>query len=200
MTKLNSLFVANVKTPGRYYDGNGLYLLVQKNRVNGIRKSWVLRFASPITRRRRDLGLRGTTTIGLAEVRKQAVKIRSEIQSGADPLANSAHHRIHINSHKQNGYETSFEVIARNFHSTHSLTLKNEKYRQQWINNLERCLFKDLGDTSIEQIKANHLATLVQPLAIRIPDTTRKIVGQLDLIFRDCVARDLIEKNAIDKC
>ncbi len=199
MTKLNSLFVANVKTPGRYYDGNGLYLLVQKNTVSGIRKSWVLRFASPITRKRRDLGLGGMTSVGLAEVRKKAVQIRSEIQSGADPLGKSTHHRILIRCDQDTSPEASFEVLARNFHSTHSLTLKNEKYRQQWINNLERYLFRDLGDTSIEQIKASHLATLLQPLAIRIPDTTRKIIGQLDLIFRDCLARDLIAKNEIDK-
>jgi integrase len=199
VTKLNSLFISNVKTLGRYYDGNGLYLLVQTNAQNRIRKSWMLRFASPITKRRRDHGLGGVSSIRLADVRKLAIELKAQIHSGIDPLTKSTNHRITTCGGRQVRAATTFEIVARNFHATHQLTLKNEKYRQQWIQNLDRYLFRDLGGIPVDQLKANQLAKLLQPLAVRIPDSTRKIIGQLDLIFRDCIARDILDKNEIDK-
>ena len=65
--------------PGRYADGNGLYLFV---RPSGAR-SWVQRLV--INGRRRDLGLGNCELVPLAEVRRVAVENRRMVRKGQEP-------------------------------------------------------------------------------------------------------------------
>ena len=67
--------------PGRYCDGQGLYLYVQ---TSGAR-SWVQRLV--IHGRRRDLGLGSVALVSLAEAREKARANRKLAREGGDPLA-----------------------------------------------------------------------------------------------------------------
>src|SRR5688572_21121436 len=70
-----------VKGPGRYADGNGLYLVVDPSGA----KRWVLR--TVVQGRRRDLGLGSTQLVSLAEAREKAIEYRKQARSGGDPVA-----------------------------------------------------------------------------------------------------------------
>ena len=61
MNKLSARFVETNKKPGLSNDGLGLYLKTQKTGA----KSWIFRYASPVTHRKRDMGL-GTLSCGFA--------------------------------------------------------------------------------------------------------------------------------------
>ena len=58
--KLTARYAEAVKKPGRYGDGNGLYLMVKPSGS----KSWVLR--TVVSGRRRDMGLGGYPLVSLA--------------------------------------------------------------------------------------------------------------------------------------
>ena len=79
---LNAKRVQNLSEPGRYADGNGLYLIVD---LSGA-KRWVLR--TVVRGRRRDMGLGSLKTVSLADARQLAQGYRGVARSGGDPLAN----------------------------------------------------------------------------------------------------------------
>ena len=57
---LSAIQVRNEKRPGRYADGNGLYLVVDASGV----KRWLLRMV--VKGKRRDIGLGGASAVSLA--------------------------------------------------------------------------------------------------------------------------------------
>ena len=78
--KLTALQVSKIKTPGRYGDGNGLYLQVK----SGGTKSWLYRFM--LEGRARMMGLGAVGDVSLAEARVLATAARKLLRSGVDPL------------------------------------------------------------------------------------------------------------------
>src|SRR5579862_995357 len=70
-----------VNEPGRYADGQGLYLVVEPS---GARR-WLLR--TVIHGRRVDMGLGGFPLVALAEAREKARQYRKIARDGGDPLA-----------------------------------------------------------------------------------------------------------------
>ena len=81
MGKLTDRSVRNLKTPGRFPDGETLYLKIWP----GGAKSWVQRLV--IGGRRTDLGLGAYPVVSLAQARRKAQDNRALAKSGGDPLA-----------------------------------------------------------------------------------------------------------------
>ena len=77
---LSPTFVRNA-APGRYCDGNGLYLFVQSTGT----RSWIQRLV--IRGWQRELGLGSVYLVPLAEARAIALANRKIARSGGDPLA-----------------------------------------------------------------------------------------------------------------
>ena len=78
---LTALAVRNLAQPGRYADGNGLYLMID---TSGARR-WLLRLM--VQGRRRDIGLGSAKLVSLAEAREKALHFRKIARDGGDPLA-----------------------------------------------------------------------------------------------------------------
>ena len=73
---LTAAFVAAVRKPGKYYDGQGLYLRV----YSGGARCWEQRVT--ILGRRRTLGLGGYPTVTLLAARERALENRRLVASG----------------------------------------------------------------------------------------------------------------------
>ena len=78
---LSAVGIKGITKPGRYADGNGLYLVVDPSGS----KRWVLR--TVVQGRRRDIGLGGLRVVTLADARKLAITLRQSARSGDDPVA-----------------------------------------------------------------------------------------------------------------
>ena len=81
MGKLTATAINAAKEPGRYGDGDGLYLVVGKH--GG--KSWVVRVQKD--GKRRDFGLGGVSKVPLKLARERAVLVRQQVEVGIDPAA-----------------------------------------------------------------------------------------------------------------
>ena len=77
---LSPAFVRNA-APGRYCDGNGLYLFVQSTGT----RSWIRRLS--VRGRQRELGLGSVYLVPLAEARAIALANRKLARAGGDPQA-----------------------------------------------------------------------------------------------------------------
>jgi len=123
---LTAVAVRAQKTPGRYADGNGLYLVVDTSGA----KRWLLR--TIVQGRRRDLGLSGVSWVSLSEARERAKAYRKIAQEGGDPLAERA---------KAQASVISFREAAEHVHEGLKPSWKNAKHAQQWINTLKAYAF-----------------------------------------------------------
>jgi hypothetical protein len=81
MGKLTVLSAKALREPGRYGDGDGLYLHIAPSGS----KSWVQRIV--IDGRRRDIGLGSYSTVSLVQARTMAASNRTAVSEGRDPLA-----------------------------------------------------------------------------------------------------------------
>src|SRR6056297_2256897 len=78
---LSARFVETVTKPGKYFDGQGLFLRVASNGA----RQWVQRIT--IRGKRRELGLGSPPAVTLAVARKKALENRGSAMLGGDPLA-----------------------------------------------------------------------------------------------------------------
>ena len=88
MGRLTVKGLARLTAPGRYPDGNTLYLFVQRSGA----RSWVQRLV--VDGRRRDIGLGSAKYVTLAQARQQAYENRVAARRGGDPFACTPQHRI----------------------------------------------------------------------------------------------------------
>ena len=80
MSNLTNLQVKAMKLPGRYSDGNGLYLRI----APGGSKQWVQRIV--VDDKRRDLGIGGYPAVTLAQARNLVKENRARVASGKAAL------------------------------------------------------------------------------------------------------------------
>src|SRR5512132_3455891 len=99
---LSAVGVRAIKEPGRYTDGNGLYLVVDRSGA----KRWMLR--TVVHGKRCDIGLGGLRLVSLAEARETASTYRKLARDGGDPLAERRQERLII---------PTFEQAARSVHA-----------------------------------------------------------------------------------
>src|SRR5271167_3453883 len=84
-SRLSAAFVRTAK-PGRYCDGDGLYLLVKKSGA----RFWVFRYRRHGAKMR-EAGLgragEGRNCVRLSEAREKASVLFKQVRAGIDPLA-----------------------------------------------------------------------------------------------------------------
>ena len=83
--KLTALAVKKQTTPGRYSDGNGLYLIVDPSGA----KRWLQRLG--IQGKRCDLGLGSTRLVSLDNSREQALLNHRVAQAGGKTISERNH-------------------------------------------------------------------------------------------------------------
>ena len=126
-----------LKKPGRYADGNGLYLKVAPSGA----KRWELR--TVVHGKRRDIGLGGLKVVTLAEAREEARKYRAIARNEGDPLAEKRRARKVV---------PTFRQPAETVHKDHAKAWKNAKHGDQWINTLKAYACPAFGDRRVDQI------------------------------------------------
>jgi hypothetical protein len=134
---LTAVKVRQLAAPGRYADGNGLYLVVDASGA----KRWLLRLI--VQGRRRDIGLGGLSLVGLGEAREKALSFRRIARDGGDPLADRRKAKVTM---------PTFAEAADKVHAEHSASWRNEKHAAQWISTLTTYAFPILKDRRIDQI------------------------------------------------
>jgi integrase len=154
--------------PGRYADGNGLYLVVEPSGA----KRWVLR--TIVRGKRRDMGLGGLSLVSLAEAREKALACRKLAREGGDPLAERRKARAVI---------PTFAEAAERVHAEHQATWRNAKHAQQWINTLRQYAFPIIGERRVDQIDTPAILNTLSPIWLTKPETARRVRQRLGTVL-----------------
>jgi len=174
---------------GAFADGGvpGLYLHPASDKGRG---KWILRFVSPRTGKRRDMGLGRYPEVSIRDARDAALRARQVIQNGRDPIderrLQSAAARAEVLQ------SPSFESAARTVYAELARGFRNAKHKDQWINSLEDVVFPKIGSLSVVELRASHFADVLRPIWLSKPETASRIRQRCDAVMKWCAAQDLV--------
>lgn len=165
---LSAVQVRALKVPGRYADGNGLYLIVDPTGA----KRWMLRII--VQGHRRDIGLGGLSLVSLAEAREKALAFRKLAREGGDPLAERRKAQVGV---------PTFAQAVEKVHDEHKATWKNAKHAQQWINTLQTYACPHLGTKPVDQIATPDVLKALAPIWLTKPETARRVRQRIGTVM-----------------
>ena len=159
MGKLTATRIRALKEPGRYGDGDGLFLLVGKSGA----RSWMVRVQKD--GKRRDIGLGGERKVSLAKARVDAALVCSQVEAGIDPVAERK---------KAAGIPT-FREAAALVHAEHKRGWRNAKHGAQWLSSLEAYAFPIIGDKPVSDIDGPAVRDVLATIWLAKPETARRV-------------------------
>lgn len=157
--------IAKIKEPGRYADGNCLFLVVPKS--GG--KYFVCRVA--IHGRQTDLGLGGASYTSLDEARAEAVKIRKIARAGGDPRLGRKKETL------------TFMQAAERVHEGLAPTWRNPKHAAGWLSSIKTYADPEFGSRPIDTVTTADCLRVLAPIWTTKHDTAKRVRQRLATIF-----------------
>src|SRR5262249_9534086 len=165
--KMTPLRVKNLRKPGAYGDGGGLWLRVKPTKDGGIGKSWVFRFRMPGCGEQR-MGLGSLDTIGLAQARDDALECRRLLQHGINPLTAK---RERITSQREAA--AAQKVAKAKLMTVRAATTQYiERHREswtrkvwkEWMDSFLRHVHPHIGDLPVAAIDTALVMKVLEPI------------------------------------
>lgn len=179
---LSAAFVRTISEPGKYFDGHGLFLKVDKT---GARR-WVQRIT--IRGKRTELGLGSPSLVPLAEARELALENRKLARSGGDPLRNKREAEAVL----------TFEEAARKVHEIHRPSWRNPKHAAQFISTLETYTFLRLGKIKVGDVTTADVLSVLQPIWLEKQETARRVRQRIGVVMNWAIAQGWRQDNPAD--
>jgi integrase len=167
MGNLSVKRIRDLKEPGRYGDGDGLYLHIR----SGGSKQWLLRVF--VQGKRKDIGLGSASIISLSEARELAQDMRKSARTGGDPLA----------QRRRTKETPTYSEAAITVWELHKPTWKNPKHADQWINTQRTYAFPHFGSVRIDQVSSAHILLALTPIWLEKEETARRLKQRISMVF-----------------
>ena len=179
---LSATFVRTAP-PGRYCDGNGLYLFVQRSGA----RSWVQRLV--IRGRRRDFGLGSVALVSLAEAREKARANRKLAREGGDPL---------VERRRARGVPSFAEAAARVLEQKRA-GWRSEKHGWDWVSSLQRYAFPRIGKMAVSDVTSADVLDVLSPIWHTKAPTARFVFQRIRSVLEWAVAMEFRTSNPCDQ-
>lgn len=185
---LTAKLVESEKRDGYYADGAcpGLNLQVAQGQGR-VTRSWVFRYTSPTTKKRRELGLGSTRVRSLADARKLANDFRLQVLDGRDPKDERDKQRAVAVAER--AHRITFAEAVSKCLETKSLEWKNVKHGQQWINTLTTYASPLLGKQPVELITTDLVYKVLEPIWVTKTETATRVRQRIEVVLDWCKAR-----------
>ncbi len=186
--KLSSRSVETERRAGYHADAQqpGLYLQVHSG-VSGITRSWVFRYTSPITGKRREMGLGSTTIRSLADARSLAAVSTKLVIDGLDPLEERRLKKLR--RRLEQAKSITFDEAARQCIAAKSPEWRNAKHAQQWENTIKTYVSPTLGPLPVNSVDTAHVMRVLEPIWITKTETATRVRQRIEKIIDYAKAR-----------
>ncbi len=166
---LTAARVRQEQRPGRYADGNGLYLHVSETGA----RWWIWRGTVHGIRCERGMG--SARLVSLAEAREIARTWRRIARDGGDPV-------VERDKHKRKSL--TFEDATRQVWSEQiAQPGRNEKCAKQWFGTLRDYAFPTIGARPVHTITQSDILRVLSPIWAEKPKTARMIRQRLRTVL-----------------
>jgi integrase len=173
--KLTARKVQTAK-PGKYSDGNNLYLVVSPS---GARK-WVWRYMW--RGKAKEMGLGGASTVSLAEAREKAAAALRALKAGQNPIA----------ERKRAGGIPTFGEFADEVVTSLSTGFRNSKHRAQWRMTLTTYA-APLRGMPVDTITTDDVVEVLKPIWTTKPETASRVRGRIEKVLDAAKAKGFRE-------
>ncbi|MDI7862856.1 tyrosine-type recombinase/integrase [Rhizobiaceae bacterium n13] len=160
----------------------GLYLFPTTTHGSG---KWIFRFVSPINGKRRDMGLGSYPAVSIRDARAKAFDARTTLEAGFDPLEKRRERQV---EEKEHAAIPTFEDAARRLHADLSISFRNKKHSDQWINTLAQYVFPGIGQTLVNELGPSHFAACLKPIWLEKPETASRVKQRCEAVMDWCAA------------
>jgi len=181
--KLTWTKVRNLKRPGKYGDGDGLWLDITPSGV----KSWCFRYASPVTGKPREMGLGAIggdlnrPTVSLDEARDLAHAARKLKQNGIDPL--DARRAEQAAERAEAARAVTFADCAGGYIKVNRKAWRSAKHAAQWRATLEQYVFPVIGALPVGAVETGHVTRILEPLWTTKTETATRLRGRIETVL-----------------
>ncbi len=186
--RLSAGFMKSPK-PGKHLDGAGLWLVVRED--GGAQ--WVLRVT--VHGRRREMGLGGFPSLGLADARAAADRWRAVAAAGRDPIKEREAER-----RAASRADISLATITIDCFEARKAELKGDGMAGRWLSPLTLHVLPKLGKTPVTELDQRDIVGVIKPLWHVKADTARKALNRLGIVLRHAAAMGLdVDLQATEK-
>jgi integrase len=174
---------------GKHCDGAGLWL-VQRDDGGA---QWVLRVT--VHGRRREMGLGGYPSLGLAEARKQASRWRKVAAEGRDPVKERE-----AEARAARREDISLTVITADAFEARKAELKGDGKAGRWLSPLSLHVLPKLGKVPVTDVDQRDIRDTLAPIWHTKADTARKALNRLSIVLKHAAALGLdVDLQATEK-
>jgi len=186
--KLSAGFIRTAPA-GKHSDGGGLWLI--KREDGGAQ--WMQRVT--VHGRRREMGLGGFPTLGLADARKLSERWRSMAAAGRDPIKErDAERRA---ARREN---ISLSIITEDAFEARKAELKGDGKAGRWMTPLTLHVLPKLGKMPVTDIDQRDIRDTLAPIWHTKADTASKAMNRLSIVLRHAAALGLdVDLQATEK-
>jgi len=186
--KLTARSVDAERRIGHHADAavTGLYLQVTRG-VAGPARSFKFRFTSPVTRRRRDLGLGCTSDKSLSQARAEAMECRNQLLAGKDPL--DERQRVMAALRLAGARAITFDQAAAQCIAAKSPEWRNAKHVAQWTATLATYASPTIGLLPVNAIDNGMILRALEPIWASKTETATRVRQRIETVLDWCTAR-----------
>jgi integrase len=175
--------------PGKWCDGAGLWLVVRDD--GGAQ--WVLRVT--VHGRRREMGLGGYPSLGLAEARKLAERWRNVAAMGRDPVKERE-----AEARAARREDISLTILTTDAFEARKAELKDDGAAGRWLSPLNIHVLPKLGKVPVTDLDQRDIRDCLAPIWHTKADTARKALNRLSIVMKHAAALGLdVDLQATEK-
>jgi integrase len=189
--KLKPLDVERQTVPGKYADGDGLYLIV----AGATSKNWSYRYWKDGKERWYGLGSFKDVSLKDARLARDAARLRvkgDRSTPGVDIVQEKREAREEAKAVEVQATLPTFEQCAEAYIREHWSSWSG-KHRNQWPSSLKRYAYPTIGKLTVPEIRPSHIHDLLRPIWVSKRETANRVRGRIETIIAKNV--DVDDKN-----
>jgi integrase len=174
--KLKPLDVARTVAPGKYPDGDGLYLIV----ASSTSRNWSYRYW--INGKERWHGLGSLQDVSLKDARIKRDAARQAVRAGVDIVQEKRSAREEAKVVAVAAASPTFEQCAQRY-IDENWSKWSKKHRAQWPSSLKAYAYPTIGSLTIAEIKPSHVFELLAPIWVEKRETANRVRGRIETVI-----------------
>ena len=159
---------------GVYSDGGNLWIT-----VSGKSRVWSIRYKSPVTGKRREMGIGPYRDVPLAVARDKAAEARRLLREGIDPIEQ----RKAEKAARLRPKGLTFEEVAERYIEEQKAGWRDGRSAPIWTSSLKRLAYPILGKDPIEAIETEDVLRVLRPIWATTTETADRLRGRLERIL-----------------
>jgi len=174
--RLQPLDVKREEKPGKYADGDGLYLIV----AGPTSKNWSYRYWFKGKERWHGLGSLRDVSLKQARLLRDAARL--QVRAGVDLVQEKRAAREEKKAAEAVETAKTFEECAQAY-IDEQWDGWSKKHRAQWPSSLKRYAYSTIGHLTVTEIKPSHIHDLLKPIWVEKRETANRVRGRIETII-----------------